>query len=140
MLIDSNIIVYALNLDSSKNKKARIYLESNVGNFSIAHQNMLEVIRVLTHKNFLRKVSLQRVLKEVSAIAETCNVIAPKETTIYLMVDIIKKYSISGNQIFDAYLAATAISNKIYTIVTDNEKDFKKIKEIRVINPFKTPN
>jgi predicted nucleic acid-binding protein len=27
--------------------------------------------------------------------------------------------------------------NNVYTIVTENEKDFKKIKGIKVINPFK---
>ena len=38
---------------------------------------------------------------------------------------------------WDALLAATMEENSIETIITENEKDFKKIKWIKAINPFK---
>ncbi|MBI5227070.1 PIN domain-containing protein [Candidatus Micrarchaeota archaeon] len=38
---------------------------------------------------------------------------------------------------FDALILATMNSNNIDTIITENEKDFKKVPGIKVINPFK---
>lgn len=47
----------------------------------------------------------------------------------------IKKYNLSSDLVFDACLTATAISNNVYSIATDNVKDFKNF-EIDIINPF----
>jgi predicted nucleic acid-binding protein len=46
-----------------------------------------------------------------------------------------KKYL--GRRIFDAYLAATMLSNGINIIYTANDNDFEIFKEIEVVNPFK---
>ena len=47
------------------------------------------------------------------------------------------KYKIKRQEIFDTNLVALMIQNKIDTIITANEKHFKNIKEINVLNPFK---
>ena len=38
---------------------------------------------------------------------------------------------------FDALIVATMEENSIYEIITENEKDFNKISNIRITNPFK---
>jgi predicted nucleic acid-binding protein len=38
---------------------------------------------------------------------------------------------------WDALIVATMEENSIDTIITENEKDFKKVKWIKTINPFK---
>lgn len=43
-------------------------------------------------------------------------------------------------EIFDINLVALMIQNKIDTIITADDKHFKNIKEINVINPFKQEN
>lgn len=42
-----------------------------------------------------------------------------------------------GIKIWDALIAETMKENEIYTIITENEKDFKKIPGIRAVNPFR---
>jgi len=37
---------------------------------------------------------------------------------------------------WDALIAATMIENNVFTIFTENTKDFKKIKGITAINPL----
>lgn len=49
MLIDSNILVYAINILSPKHKKAQNFLQENITKLEIAHQNIFETLRVLTH-------------------------------------------------------------------------------------------
>src|SRR3990170_6134448 len=120
MLIDSNILIYAINSASPKHKKAQAFLRSNLGNLEIAHQNILETIRILTHRKFPNSMKLNKALEATEAIGNSCRIISPTQTTYFLTLEFIKKYHLTGNRIFDAYLAATALSNDIDEIATDN--------------------
>ena len=136
MLVDTNIFIYAINADSPKYKRAQKFLKDNQVKLEISHQNVLEAIRVLTHKSFSRPMTLKHALKAVLVIIKSCFLISPNQSTYYFAIELIKNYKLSGNRIFDAYLAATALSNGIDTIATDNTRDFKKFKEIKLLNPF----
>lgn len=136
MLVDSNILVYAINRRSPKNKIAQIFLQNNIGNLQIAHQNILEVLRVLTYPKFPSPMKIDDALKAIENVLKTCHVICPVEKTIYIALLLIKKNKLVSDQVFDTYLVATALSNGITTIATDNTRDFKKFKEIKLLNPF----
>jgi predicted nucleic acid-binding protein len=51
-------------------------------------------------------------------------------------LELCEKYGITPQRYFDAQLVATMIVHEIRTLVTENEKDFDDIVEIRVVNPF----
>jgi predicted nucleic acid-binding protein len=136
MIVDTNILIYSINSASPKYKQAQKFLNDNASNLEISHQNVIEAIRVLTHKGFSKPMNLKDALKAILSIAKSCPLITPNQNTIYLALDLIKYHQLSGNRIFDAYLAATALSNGISTIATDNTSDFKKFKEIKLLNPF----
>lgn len=136
MLIDSNILVYAINADSDKHETAKQLIEDNLGNLEIAHQNILEAVRVLTHKNFSSPLNTAEATEAILILLDPFKIITPTQTTIHLSLEYIQKLNISGNRIFDAYLAATALSNGIKVIATDNVKDFKIFKGLKVMNPF----
>ena len=137
VLIDSNIIVYAINISSPKHSSAQNFLQSEIGHLTFSHQNVLESFRVLTHHQFTNPMSSNDALGAIVAIVQNAHLLSPNYSTYYLALELIKKYDISGDNIFDTYLAATALSNDIKTIATDNTKDFKKIIEITTYNPFK---
>lgn len=136
MLIDSNILIYAINADSPKHKQAQQFLQVSLGNLEIAHQNVLEAIRVLTHRKFSKPMRLKDALVAIQAISKFCRIISPTQTTYYLSLELINERKLVGNRIFDAYLAATALSNGINIIATDNSSDFKKFSGIDIVNPF----
>lgn len=136
MIIDSNILIYAINADSPKHKKAQTFLRENLEELEITHQNILETVRVLTHQKFSKPMGLKSALTAIQAIARFCRIISPTPTTYYLWLELVKRYALTGNRIFDAYLAATALSNGIDVVATDNVLDFKKFKGLTVINPF----
>ncbi len=136
MLIDSNVLIYAINADSPKHKLAKQFLEGNIHNLQIAHQNILETLRVLTHTKYANPLKLKDALISIFAITKESQIICPTESTYYITAELIKKHNLAGNRIFDAYLAATAVSNDINTIATDNVKDFTKFKILKVLNPF----
>jgi len=137
MLIDSNILVYSINSSSPKHKTAQQFLQNNVNSLDLAHQNIFESLRVLTHPKFVHPMPIKDALTALNNIADNCNIIFPDYKTHRIALEIISKYKLSSDQVFDAYLTATALSNDIEIIATDNEKDFKQFEEIKVLNPFK---
>lgn len=136
MLIDSNILIYAINLSSPKHEKAQLFLQKNLEKLAIAHQNIFETLRVLTHPKFPKPMKTEKAINAVGSIIQNCLVIAPDYKTHSIALELIRKHLLSSDMVFDAYLTATALSNEIYEIATDNEKDFRKFSEINIINPF----
>jgi predicted nucleic acid-binding protein len=136
MLIDSNILIYALNLDSPKSRTSQKFLKENMNHLEISHQNILESIRVLTHSKFSNPMQIKDCLKALAGISESAHILYPDQQTYYLVLELIEKYKLKGNRIFDAYLVAIMLSYGIKQIATDNERDFKIYKGIEVINPF----
>lgn len=137
MLIDSNILIYAINTASPKHKQAQRFLQENSTKLVVAQQNILETLRVLTHPKFPKPMRLKDAVGVLESIISVARIIYPGDETYYVLLELIKKYNLGGDKIFDAYLAATALSNNINLIATDNIKDFKDIEEIKVVNPFK---
>jgi predicted nucleic acid-binding protein len=103
---------------------------------TIAHQNMFESLRVLTHKKFPNPMSPTNAIAAINSIAERCQVIAPESGTQHFALALMKKHKLTGDKIFDAYLAATVLAIGITTIATDNTKDFLPFEGITVFNPF----
>lgn len=138
MLIDSNILVYAINADSPKHKAAQDFLQKQTGEdeMEVAHQNIFETLRVLTHPKFTHPMKTKEAEEAVWAIVDFCRIILPDYQTHHLALELIRKHNLRGNRIFDAYLAATALSNGINTIATDNEKDFQEF-GLTIVNPFR---
>lgn len=138
MLIDSNILIYALVTDSPKNKAAQDFLkkQAEASSLVIAHQNIFEVLRVITHSKFSNPFSITDAIDALNTICSVAKIIYPTRETQDLALALIQEYDISGSEIFDAYLVATAMSNDCFKIVTDNEKHLNKYREVTTINPF----
>lgn len=136
MLIDSNILVYSINLSSPKHKKAQDFLQENLSELAIAHQNIFETLRVLTHPKFPNPMKIEDAIDAIENILKGCKVISPDYRTHRIALELIKKHELSADKIFDAYLVATALGNDIGIIATDNTKDFKRFLELKIINPF----
>jgi predicted nucleic acid-binding protein len=137
MLIDSNILIYALNQSSPKHQVARLFLRTSFKEAVVAVQNILEVTRVMSHPVFPAKLPLKTVVRALDQVVKAMRIIYPNEETYYVYQRLLKKYDLEGNRVFDVYLAATALTNGVYELATDNEKHFGMIDEIKVINPFK---
>ena len=136
MMIDSNIIVYSLNDDSIKQAVAREFLDDNVDKLVFAQQNIFESLRVLTHPKFENTFSVEEGLKALGKLSEDVRVVYPNMFTEGLVYDLVRKYQVFGSEIFDTVLVATALSNGVTRLATDNVKHLGKYEEIEVVNPF----
>lgn len=136
MVIDSNILIYALNPSSPKHASARQFLSQEKKLF-LTQQNIFETIRIITHKKFPKPLSSNQAVKVIGVLLNTISrILPPTIQTPAITLELIKKYQISGTEVFDAYMVATLLSHGVKSIASDNVKHLGKYKEISVINPF----
>jgi len=139
ILFDTNIIVYAY--DASEPDKQKIcagLLEKvyeNEINGTISNQILGEVFKGLT-ENIEKPISLddaklviENIIDSDSWIKINYNHQTVKNTIVTV--------KIHRTPFWDSLIAETMKENGIVKIYTENEKDFKKISGIEVINPLK---
>ena len=136
ILVDSNVLVFAINRDSTKHLAAQTFLRKHNNSLVVAHQNILETYRVLTHPSFSTPMSPAGAKEAIDRITASASLIAPNYKSLALWQALVRKHNLVGNSTFDGYLAATALVAGITTIATDNTKDFRRFEELKLLNPF----
>lgn len=135
-LIDTNILVYAFtDIEPNKQPIAKELLKNlitNNENLNISIQNIVEFTKT-TKVKFSKPITDERLDEILSKFRINFNIINYDTNTIKN----ISKYLKDSTDFFDCLLVATMQDYDIDTIITENEKDFKKIKNITIINPFK---
>ncbi len=135
ILADTNILIYAsVNDGSDKHAKAKEFIISNIkeGNLVISIQNLVEFSRVLKEK-VSPNVDPNTINNYISGFCANCDVLCYSAETVLranILCDLLEVH------FFDSLLIATMQENSILKIATENEKDFKKVANMVVINPL----
>ena len=135
-LIDSNILVYSFELaEKEKREKAKIFLEQRLKSKDsfVSIQNLAEFHYNITER-MEKPVDIETAKNATNKFSLGFNVISYGILTILNASNYQKIHKL---HFWDALLAATMEENSIDTIFTENEKDFKKIPWMKVINPLK---
>ncbi len=132
--IDTNVLVYAINKDSNKYDTARNFLTEQCRNGTafLSAQNLAEFSFVVTEKDKL--LSSVEAGQFIQSLVETVTIVAYHEADVLRANQIKQGY---GIPFYDALIIAVMEKSKIFKIVTANDKDFKKVNWIEVVNPFK---
>lgn len=141
-LIDTNILVYAIDKESPFHNISRTILKkvaqgSVLGCVSI--QNLMEFYSVVTSKQiFKQPLTYLQAWKEIlNLIQSGITVIYPEKAILNIVSELILESKLEGKRIDDLYLVATMLVNEVYTIYTANDKDFTSFtKDIQVVNPL----
>ncbi len=134
ILIDTNIYIYAETIDDPQKHAISVeFIEKlkSEANVFISIQNISEFSNNMTKKSDLNSSSINEI---ISSYQEVFSPVFFSIETIKEANKIVRDFNI---HYYDALLTATMRENFITTIVTENEKDFKKIPWLKVINPFK---
>lgn len=134
-LIDTNILVYAYEVDISAKKKKAIELVSKCLdgkiNLVVSNQNLSEFAFVMIKK---AKLSFSQANLNISDIVNFKGFIkinySAKSITSALYIA--NKF---GMSFWDSLIVATMKENNVFNIYTENTKDFK-VHWINVVNPF----
>ncbi|MCP4219279.1 MAG: PIN domain-containing protein [bacterium] len=142
--IDTNILVYAHNLDSTLNEKAVSFLEKimnerdDYGDLSVCipTQVLVEFLNVITRQNVASALTLPGAIEVVNSYLETgVTIINQQDTQLSTFLDLLGSLN-TRKTIFDVALAATLKDNDIFGLYTENVSDFKEFDFLTVSNPF----
>lgn len=137
-LIDTNVLVYAYDIsEKTKRRIARTLLDEiwDQGSGAVTLQNLAEFFVVVTRKveNPISVASARTIIADILRSRHWL-VIDRRAETLLKATELVEH---NEAPFWDALIAACMLEHGIHTIVTENERDFKKIPGITVINPFK---
>lgn len=141
IVLDTNILVYALREECPQHKIAKRILKEHAEAsepWTIPWPCVYEFLRVVTHPQiFSPPTPYQIALENLGHLLGSPSFVALQETQNHFQVlsEIFKTVSITGNLIFDVHIVVLMKENGMRDIVT-NDSDFRRFKEIRVRNPF----
>ena len=135
--VDTNVLVYSLNLSSPYHQGCRRFLIEHAEDIVIANQSLFEYIRVVTHPKHPNPVSFKTALDYVEKYQTQFQVVYETDRDVQIFRELSLKYHLGSNRIFDTKLVATLISNNVNKLATVNIKDFRVFKEIEIIDSLK---
>ena len=137
-LIDTVVLVHAYTISNDEKHRAALALIEGVWSGQEATttlQNLCEFFSVVTSKveKLISASAAETIIKGILA-ATQWTVIDRSPETVFRAIELAKLHRTS---FWDALIAACMLENHVNAIVTENERDFKRIPGIIVINPFK---
>ncbi|MFC2131177.1 type II toxin-antitoxin system VapC family toxin [Bacteroidota bacterium] len=137
-LIDTNLIVYALNKDSEFHKECLAIMSAALNGklkAAIAEKSLYEFYAITTDKRRVEKpVSVKKATEIIELlIGSKIDILYSSPASISKTIELIRKYKVRKQDIFDYVLIGIMLASSITQIYTYNKKDFSRIKEIRVL-------
>ncbi len=141
--LDANILVYAYNLDSPLNQKAYAFLKEEVlsGNLKacLPYQSLYEFYSIVTNpRRVERPLEPDKAREIIETYVKGRNIpkIYPRKSNLRNVLDLLTKYSISRQEIFDVVFVATLLDNSIDGVITRNKRHFSRFEFLKVLSPL----
>ncbi len=141
VLLDTNVLIYATLKSDHRHPIASSLLTKDnrkSANTYISVQNLAEMYPNITGPKMSVPDS-PSVAKEkiVSIINLSYVTILPLSIEVQMKtLELCEKYSVTKQRYFDFQLIATMLVYDIKLLMTENDKDFTGVQEIKVFNPF----
>ena len=140
ILVDANLLIYAVDADSSHHAVARRWLEtalSGPGWVGLPWIVVLAFVRVTTRSGILRRpLRVEQAIGYVDEwLAQPCvRLVTPGDRHWSILRGLLEGCGTAGNLTSDAHLAALAIEHGCVIASTDN--DFKRFSGVGLHNPL----
>jgi uncharacterized protein len=140
IVVDANLLIYAVNADSPDHKQAKAWLEAAVSGtetVGLPWIVLLAFLRLTTRPSVFQKpLRMDAAFDLIEAWLRQPSVTVPEPTKRHMqtMRDLMGPLGTGGNLTSDAYLAALAIEHGAELCSTDN--DFGRFRRLRWRNPL----
>ena len=122
VLLDTNVLVYAMNRDSEHHDSCRNLLERAAdGEVSacLAQQILFEYFAVVTSARQMPKpLSVAEAASDVERLSDLFPILQPTAGVVSLALSLARTLGVVGRRIFDLVLAATMLENGVTAIYT----------------------
>ena len=140
ILIDANILIYAVNEDATLNRKARTWLQSAIsgpGTVGLSWNVLLAFLRLTTRAGlFRRPLPLEIALDLISSWLDqpSVTVVHAGPDHLRILRELLLQTGTGGNLTSDAHLAALAIEQGAELCSSDS--DFARFHGLKWSNPL----
>jgi hypothetical protein len=140
ILVDANLLIYAVNSDAPAHRKARLWLErllSGTDEVGLPWPVVLAFLRITTRHGILeRPLSTEQALAYVDGwLAQPCvTLVTPGATHWAICRNLIRATGSSGNLTTDAHIAALAL--ELGATICSADYDFRRFPGIAHVNPL----
>ncbi len=140
ILVDANILLYAVNSAAAEHEKARRWLDaclSGTEEIAFAWPVILAFLRIATHPGlFPRPLSMKTATAKMDAWLgqPVARMLDPSAGHWNRFADLLNQTKCSGNLVQDAHLAALTLESGAALCSTD--ADFSRFPELNVRNPL----
>jgi predicted nucleic acid-binding protein len=134
VLVDTNILIYAIDEDSRYHSPASQLLHGEEHELFTTSKNISEFLTVVT-KPLPKALSIDEALNAIEDITSNLTVLFPSPSSFSIFINLLKKYQPTGLRIHDFEIVSIGLDNGINRIATTNKKDFLTITEIAVFVP-----
>ncbi len=137
-LFDTNILVHAYTISDERKHAIALALVERVWageEAATTLQNLCELFFVVTRKvaKPIAPAAAESVLRGI-LLGSQWTVFDRTPGTVFKAIEFVR---LSRTHFWDALIAACRLEHGVHTIVAENERDFKKIPGLTIINPFK---
>ena len=140
ILVDANLLIYAVNKDLPEHKRARLWWEealSGVGAVGLPWVSLMAFLRICTNSRiFENPLSPEQALAFIDEWLDRPNVsmVVPGVGHWAILKNLIRQTGTAGNLTTDAHIAALALEHGCTVCSADN--DFKRFPGVAHINPL----
>jgi toxin-antitoxin system PIN domain toxin len=138
-VVDTNVLVYALDADAPHHATSRALLEAGRAGHAtlyVTSQIFCEFYSVVTNPRRVQKPSSPAAaLAAISSLLGFLHVLPVPAHTVEELTRLLRRRPVTGGDIFDLQILATMNVNGIERIYTFNAGDFANFPEIAVLTP-----
>lgn len=138
-VVDTNVLVYALDADAPQHAAARALLEGGRDpstTLYITLQILGEFYSIVTNPRRVPKPrSAADPLAAISDLLSYVRVLPVPARAIEGWLDLLRRQPVTGGDVFDLQIVATMQANDVQTIYTFNRADFSVFTELAVVTP-----
>ena len=138
-VVDTNVLVYALDADAPQHAAARALLQTGrdpANTLYVTPQILGEFYAIVTNP---RRVAKPRPAAEAIAVITDLlayvHVLPVPARAIDDWLDLLRRHPVTGGDVFDLQIAATMQANRVQRIYTFNTADFGVFSELAVLTP-----
>lgn len=128
ILLDTNILVYAIDKGSPFHLQAVALLHNQNFNFSVTTKVISEYFAVCSKLG----IALSDAFTLYRSVCQNTQILFPTANSLAIFEGLLQKYQPKGNRVFDLEIVAVAVANQVPEIATKNVQDFAGITEIAV--------
>ena len=138
-IVDTNVLVYALDADAPQHAAARALLEAareGSATLYVTSQILCEFYSIVTNPRRVPKPrSATEAVTAMAGLLAFLHVLPVPAHTVDGLLDLLRRQPVTGGDVFDLQIIATMQANGVQRIYTFNTADFAAFSELSIVTP-----